>query len=362
MILRMKTERDLKRRNSSGSEVQVMNKLSNRFHIPSRLNAVTPIELQGFERDDVKLMVLDRENGECEHTRFKKLPDFLNEGDVLVFNNSRTLPASLKGKQGNRNVEVRLSRKIGGNRWDVLIVGDFYQTGEPIDFPEGVSGRMKGQGSERPLVQVEFSRGGSELMDFFFKYGEPIRYEYIDEPWPLDYYQNVYGSVPGSVEMASAGRAFTWRLLQALKEKGVGVVFIQLHAGLSYYGNDRWPMPQNHPEDYHVGSEAVKEILHAKDRGKRIIAVGTTVVRALETVMTQYGQLQPAEGITNVYISGDTHLQIVDGLITGLHEPEASHLDLLKAFISENKLQNAYQTALAKNYKWHEFGDMNIIL
>jgi S-adenosylmethionine:tRNA ribosyltransferase-isomerase len=334
----------------------------NSFHIPSHLNATTPIELQGFERDDVKMMVLNREDGSCEHTRFKQLPDFLQKGDVLVFNNSRTLPASLKGKQGNRKVEVRLSRKTDENTWDALILGDFYQTGEPIDFPEGVSGRMKGQGSETPLVQVEFSRGGVELMDFIFKWGEPIRYEYIEAPWPLDYYQNVYGSVPGSVEMASAGRAFTWKLIRALKEKGIGIVFIQLHAGLSYYGNDRWPMPQNHPEDFHVSSEAVKEILYAKDRGSRIIAVGTTVVRALETVMTYYGQLQPADGTTNVYISGDTPLQIVDGLITGLHEPEASHLDLLKAFISESKLENAYQIALAKNYKWHEFGDMNIIL
>ncbi|KPL58195.1 S-adenosylmethionine:tRNA ribosyltransferase-isomerase [Rossellomorea vietnamensis] len=339
-----------------------MNGPLNSFHIPSSLNATTPIELQGFERDDVRLMVLDRENGQCEHTVFKNLPDFLNEGDVLVFNNSRTLPASLKGKQGNRNVFLRLSRKRGDNTWDALILGDFHQAGEPINFPGGVSGHIKGQGSESPLLQVEFNKGGSELMDFIFKYGEPIRYEYTKEPWPLDYYQNVYGSVPGSVEMASAGRAFTWRLLQALKEKGVGIVFIQLHAGLSYYGNDRWPMPEHHPEDYQVSSEAVKEIRHAKDRGKRVIAVGTTVVRTLETVMTQYGGLQPAEGVTNLYISRDTPLQIVDGLITGLHEPEASHLDLLKAFMSEDKLRHAYQTALEKNYKWHEFGDMNVIL
>lgn len=339
-----------------------MNGHSTSFQIPSRLNATTPIELQGLERDDVKLMVLDREYGKCEHTVFKNLPDFLHEGDVLVFNNSRTLPASLKGKQGNRNVLVRLSRKRSGNTWDALILGDVHQAGEPIDFPGGVSGRIKGPGSESPLVQLEFNKGDSELMDFIFKYGEPIRYEYISEPWPLDYYQNVYGSVPGSVEMASAGRAFTWRLLQALKEKGVGIVFIQLHAGLSYYGNDRWPMPKHHPEDYRVSPEAVNEILHAKNRGKRVIAVGTTVVRALETVMTQHGQLQPAEGVTNLYITGDTSLQIVDGLITGLHEPEASHLNLLKAFMSEDKLRHAYQSALAKNYKWHEFGDMNIIL
>ncbi|MFI8687784.1 S-adenosylmethionine:tRNA ribosyltransferase-isomerase [Rossellomorea sp. NPDC077527] len=339
-----------------------MNELANEFHIPSRLNATTPIELQGFERDDVKLMVLNRETGKCEHTRFKKLPDLLHEGDVLVLNNSRTLPASLKGKQGKQNVEVRLSRKRGKDTWDVLILGDFHQAGEPIEFPQGVTGRVKGEGSERPLVQLKFNRSGSELIDFIFKNGEPIRYEYIDDPWPLEYYQNVYGSIPGSVEMASAGRAFTWRLLRELREKGVDIVFIQLHAGLSYYGNDRWPHPRNHPEDYHVSSEAVNAIIRAKNRGKRVIAVGTTVVRTLETVMTEFGHLKPSEGVTHLYLSGDTPLQIVDGLITGLHEPEASHLDLLKAFISEGKLKSAYQTALMKNYKWHEFGDMNLIL
>ncbi len=325
-----------------------MNELANAFHIPPRLNATTPIELQGLEREEVKLMVLNRENGKCEHTRFKQLPDYLNKGDVLVLNNSRTIPASLKGKQGKQPVEVRLSRKRSGCSWDSLILGDLYQAGSSIAFSEGVTAIMKGKGSERPLVQLEFNKSGSELLDFIYKHGEPIRYEYINASWPLDYYQTVYGSVPGSVEMASAGRAFSWRMLQGLKERGIEIVFIQLHAGLSYYGDDRWPTPKNHPESYHVGLGAVEKILRAKNTGKRIIAVGTTVVRALETVMTEFGQLQPSEGVTNLYISGETPLQIVDGLITGLHEPEASHLDLLKAFISEEKLMNAYQLGFSE--------------
>ncbi|MGD6960009.1 S-adenosylmethionine:tRNA ribosyltransferase-isomerase [Rossellomorea aquimaris] len=352
----------MKLKNLSGIEAGRMNELAKTFDIPSHLNASTPIELQGFERDEVKLMMLNRETGKCDHTQFKQLPEFLNKGDVLVLNNSRTIPASLKGKQGNRHLEVRLSRKIDDNCWDALILGDFYQAGEPICFSEEVRANMVGEGSEKPLVQLKFNRSVVELFDFIYRNGEPIRYEYIDSPWPLDCYQTVYGSVPGSVEMTSAGRAFSWKLLQSLKQKGIEIVFIQLHAGLSYYGDDRWPTPKNHPEEYHVGSGTVDKILKAKNSGKRVIAVGTTVVRALETIMTQYGQLKPSEGVTNLYISGDTPLQLVDGLITGLHEPEASHLDLLKAFISEKKLLNAYQTALLKNYKWHEFGDMNVIL
>ncbi|PFA68105.1 S-adenosylmethionine tRNA ribosyltransferase [Bacillus sp. AFS015802] len=339
-----------------------MNEIAKTFDIPPRLNASTPIELQGSERDEVKLMVMDRKTGKCEDTRFRQLPAFLNKGDVLVLNNSRTIPASLKGKQGDRQLEVRLSRKIDDHCWDALIIGDVYQTGEAVHFQEGVKADLVGEGSEKPLVRLSFNKSGSELLDFIYRSGEPIRYEYIETPWPLDCFQTVYGSVPGSVEMTSAGRAFSWKLIQSLKQKGIEIVFLQLHTGLSYYGDDRWPTPKNHPEDYHIGSGTVDRINRAKNGGNRVIAVGTTVVRALETVMMEHGELKASEGVTNLYISGDNSLKIVDGLITGFHEPEASHLDLLKAFISEEKLLKAYQTALAKNYKWHEFGDMNIIL
>ncbi|MCA1065556.1 S-adenosylmethionine:tRNA ribosyltransferase-isomerase [Rossellomorea sp. AcN35-11] len=340
----------------------MMKELAKRFTIPPHLNASAPIELQGVERDEVKLMVLDRQSGKYEHARFKNLPDYLNKGDVLVLNNSRTLPASLKGRQGNRLLEVRLSRKISHESWDALVVGDVYQTGEPIYFAGGVQADMMGEGSEKPLVRLEFNRSGGELFDFIYRNGDPVRYEYIQTPWPLEYYQTVYGSVPGSVEMTSAGRAFSWKLIQSLKQKGIEIAFVQLHAGLSYYGDDRWPTPRHHPEEYHVSSQTADMIRKAKNSGNRVIAVGTTVVRALETVMEEYGRLHPADGVTNLYISRDTPLQLVDGLITGFHEPEASHLDLLTAFISEEKLLKAYQTALMKKYTWHEFGDMNIIL
>ncbi|MGR3766230.1 S-adenosylmethionine:tRNA ribosyltransferase-isomerase [Rossellomorea sp. NS-SX7] len=333
------------------------------FSIPEQLNASTPIELTGKNRDEVKLMVLNRKTGACIHSHFDQLPAHLKKGDVLVVNNSRTIPASLQGKQGNRQVEVRLSRKVSSNEWDALILGCMYDTRLPISFGDGVKAVMTGKGSENPLIRLAFNVEGAVFYDFLYREGQPVRYEYIDTPWPLDKYQTVYGSVPGSVEMASAGRAFSWKLISQLRAEGIEVVCLQLHAGLSYYGDDHWPTPTNHPEEYHLPEETVESIRRAKMNGNRVIAVGTTVVRALETVARDHvGELIAASGVTDLYITKESPLRVVDGLITGLHEPQASHLDLLRAFVPDEHLFRAYRSALAKGYMWHEFGDMNLIL
>jgi S-adenosylmethionine:tRNA ribosyltransferase-isomerase len=333
------------------------------FDIPAHLNAASPIEYTGKNRDEVKLMVLNRETGACLHSRFDQLQAQLKKGDVLVVNNSRTIPASLQGKQGDRQVEVRLSRKVSSDEWDALILGSMYDTRLPISFGDGVNAIMAGKGSEKPLIRLAFNVEGADFYDFIYRKGQPIRYEYIDTPWPLDKYQTVYGSVPGSVEMASAGRAFSWKLISQLREEGIEIAPLQLHAGLSYYGDDRWPTPKNHPEEYHLPKGTVDTIRRAKKEGNRVIAVGTTVVRALETVAAgNDGELIAASGVTNLYITKESPLRVVDGLITGLHEPQASHLDLLRAFVSDEHLFRAYRNALAKGYMWHEFGDMNLIL
>jgi S-adenosylmethionine:tRNA ribosyltransferase-isomerase len=162
--------------------------------------------------------------------------------------------------------------------------------------------------------------------------------------------------------MPSAGRAFTWKLLNDLKKKGIEVTFLQLHAGLSYYGNDQWPSPSNHPEYFNIPKQTASVINEAKRRGGRIIAVGTTVVRTLETVADTDGFIKPGEGVTTLYLKEGDTLQTVDGLLTGLHEPEASHLDLLSTVVDKEKLMSAYHSAIDEEYLWHEFGDMNLIL
>ncbi|KGP71491.1 S-adenosylmethionine:tRNA ribosyltransferase-isomerase [Pontibacillus yanchengensis] len=339
-----------------------MNTLATSFHIPDSLHAEVPPEHRGLRRDDVRLMVLQKGEKNASHNRFDEIDKFLEAGDVLVVNNSRTIPPVLKGSQGKQNVEIRLSRKISTHQWEALLLGTFIQTNVPIQLSEGLEATISGLGSEPPLVTLSFSEGGSTLLDYIYRYGEPVRYEYIHHPWPLETYQTVYGAIPGSVEMPSAGRAFTWGLLSKLKAKGVRIASIQLHAGLSYYEKNRWPNPNNHPEAFAVPEETAKLINTAKQNGKRVIAVGTTVVRALESTVHEQGEVKASSGITKLYIDQHHRVTSVDGLLTGFHEPEASHLHMLRAFMPEKKLIKAYKEALNKGYLWHEFGDMNLIL
>lgn len=335
---------------------------STKFIIPEKLNATVPPEIRGNSRSDVNLLVLDRGSENSHHSHFQNIGSFLEEGDLLVFNNSRTIPAVLRGKiKRSREVEIRLSRKLSSHKWEALIVDQKLPIGTWIKFADGVRAVLTGYHETQPLVYLEFSIEDEYFLEFLYKHGEPIRYEYIHSSLPLDYYQTAYGTVPGSVEMCSAGRAFTWQLLKELKEKGVRISFIQLHAGLSYYGNDTWPDPSDHPEWFQVSEQAAQLINETKLKNHRVIAVGTTVVRTLETV-AENGMVVQGSGLTNLYINRSKQLQIVDGLLTGFHEPEASHLDLLTAFISEERLMESYQKALEHHYLWHEFGDMNLIL
>ncbi|WNS74974.1 S-adenosylmethionine:tRNA ribosyltransferase-isomerase [Bacillus sp. DTU_2020_1000418_1_SI_GHA_SEK_038] len=332
------------------------------FQILEDLNANTPAEYRGILRDHVRLMALDTKTGDSFHNPFYELGSYLHEGDLLVLNNSRTLPAVLKGKRGNQNIEIRLSRKISEFEWEALVTVGILKVGEKIDLPGNLTATITWQGNEAPLIILAFSKSGIELYDTIYQYGEPLHYEYIETPWPLEMYQTVYASVPGSVEMPSAGRAFTWKLLNNLKKKGINIAFLQLHTGLSYYGNDRWPNPSKHVEAYCVPEETADLVNITKKNNGSVIAVGTTVVRALETAVNTDGIVEAKEGLTNLYIQKGYPLKAVDGLITGFHEPEASHLDLLTAFIQEPLLMKAYNEALTNGYLWHEFGDMNLIL
>ncbi|MCA0972046.1 S-adenosylmethionine:tRNA ribosyltransferase-isomerase [Halobacillus litoralis] len=331
------------------------------FTVPDELNAQTPAEQVHDRRDQVRLMAIDQHHS-ITHSRFQELDEFLSPGDLLVLNNSRTIPPVLQASQGNQSIEIRLSRKRSDDQWEALVACDFFSLDTPLTFNDGVEAVAIGHGSEHPLIVLEFSIGGSALLDFIYSHGEPVRYEYIEEPFPLETYQTVYGSVPGSVEMASAGRAFSWQLLQKLKQQGVKTAFIQLHAGLSYYEKDRWPSPEQHPEAFAVPEETARLIEETRRAGNRVIAVGTTVVRALESAVNPHGEVESAEGTTNLYVDEGYTISAVDGLLTGFHEPEASHLHMLTAFLPKKKLMNAYREALLQGYLWHEFGDMNLIL
>jgi len=334
------------------------------FYLPNELNASLPPEERGVRRDHVRMMMLDRNYGKIQHDLFFHLPEYLQPGDLVILNNSRTIPAVFhakrlsNGKIGTK-VEVRLARRLTEDTWEALIVQDYTNIGDTFIFAPELSAMVIGIKENTPLAILKFAKKGSDLLNMFYRLGEPVRYEYINHPWGLDYYQTVFASHPGSVEMPSAGRAFSWELLFTLMRKGIQIDFIQLHTGLSYFLDDKWHQtPEENEEEYHISEKTKQRILETKAAGKRVIAVGTTVVRALETFAIS-GALS---GVTNLYINEHFPLRIADGIITGLHEPKASHLDMLSAFISKQHLLQGYDHAIDAGYLWHEFGDMNLII
>lgn len=335
------------------------------FFLPSELNATHPPERRGIRRDHVRMMVLDKKTGHVRHDNFFRLADYLKPGDLVVMNNSRTVPAILqaglirKTKQIQQEVEIRLARRRNEEVWDVLIVTDDVKSGDILHFSQDLTAVVIDIRKGSPLKTILFSKKGTDLFNSIYALGEPIRYEYIHEKWGLDYYQTVFASHPGSVEMPSAGRAFSWELLFNLQKKGIELDFIQLHTGLSYLLDDELETsPTDNYEEYHLSEKTIEKIRKTKASGGRVIAVGTTVVRALESA----GVTGALNGVTNLYIDQNFPLKMVDGIITGLHEPKASHLDMLTAFVPHELLWSAYEEAIDHQYLWHEFGDMNLIL
>jgi S-adenosylmethionine:tRNA ribosyltransferase-isomerase len=345
------------------------------FNLPSELNADRPPERRGVARDGVRLLVIARSSGALTHTRFDRIAEFLAPGDLLVFNSSRTLPATLVGTAGHSKskVEVRLAELLPDGTWLALLVvppalsqaEKLLTPGLKLEFGRELTCAVLARDQRIPrLWKLRFSKSGTEFLDLVYRIGQPIRYRYLSAPWRLSYYQNVYALRPGAAEMPSAGRAFTWRLLLQLRSRGVESTAITLHTGLSSYLDNEFD--RRHlasEEEYWIGQEAAAKIGRAKNSGRRIVAVGTTIVRALESIAADSGgEVRACHQYTQLRITADYRLQVVDGLLTGLHEPEASHLDLLAAFVPSPTIYASYNEAIARRYLWHEFGDLNLIL
>ena len=343
------------------------------FLLPTELSAKEPPERRGIARDGVRLMAINRKSGEVQHSRFNGISEFLRPGDLLIFNTSRTLPASLEGcdRALNKCLEIRLAQHLPDDSWLALLMcqqGTPFacglQQGMHLDFGEGLTAKVENQDNHIPrLWKIRFSKSGTQLMDSIYRLGNPIRYEYVSKPWDLDYYQTVYAKEPGSAEMPSAGRAFTWKLLFDLKRSSIDTAQIVLHTGLSSYMDDE--LDALHPaseEEYFISETAAQKINSTRNEGGRIIAVGTTVVRALESAVDTSGVIKPQHNYTRLHISAEHRLRAVDGLLTGMHEPEASHLDLLTAFLPAEEIRIAYEDAVQRGYLWHEFGDLNLIV
>ena len=321
------------------------------FELPRSLEATAPPR----RRDAVRLMVARRDGGPIEHRHFYELPDLLEPGDLLVVNQSATLPAAVPAA----GAKVHFSTRAPGldPSWRVVEVRS-EDGSRPRRARAGERIKLRG-GATLELVAPYL--GGGRLMlarldvsapveSYLQLHGEPIRYEYVSERWPLREYQNVYATTPGSAEMPSAGRPFTRELIAQLAATGVLMAKITLHAGVS--------SPESHepafPEQFEVPELTARLIERARGR---VIAVGTTVVRALETTGGRAGS-----GWTKLVIGPERAVRVVDGLITGWHEPQASHLHMLEAIAGRELLRRSYEQALADGYRWHEFGDSHLIL
>jgi S-adenosylmethionine:tRNA ribosyltransferase-isomerase len=339
------------------------------FELESDLEAHEPPEARGISRDGVRLLVARRSTGELSHHTFRDLPDLLAPGDVVVLNVSATLPAAVPARRGENAGRVRVHFATRAphldDEWRVVEIRSAdgrrparLSAGERLELRGGAAlDLVAPYASGQRLMLAKFC---SEMPvdEYLERYGEPIRYGHVRKPWPLDAYQNVYATSPGSAEMPSAGRPFTRELLSRLFGQEVVIAPITLHAGVS--------SPESHeppfPEWFEVPERTAQTICRARGRGGRIIAVGTTVVRALESAATAEGCNCARSGWTGVVITPECGVRTVDGMITGWHEPEASHLQMLEAVAGPELLERSYRAALEHGYLWHEFGDSHLIL
>jgi S-adenosylmethionine:tRNA ribosyltransferase-isomerase len=328
------------------------------FELPARLEATEP----PAERGRVKLMVATRSTGAIEHHRFDELPRLLGPGDLVVVNVSATLPGAVAGRRERDGSAVRVhfstpAPGLDRRHWRVVELRSA-DGGRPVRGRPGERVALRGGGAldlhapyaRGPRLWLARLEAGEAVEDYLAAHGEPIRYGYVRAPWPLDAYQNVYATTPGSSEMPSAGRPFTPELITALVARGIAVAPITLHCGVSSPERHESPFP----EPFAVPTATARAVQATRSAGGRVIAVGTTVVRALETG-------RPS-GWTDLVIGPDRQLSAVGGLITGWHEPEASHLQLLEAVGGGPLLRRSYDAALTNGYLWHEFGDSHLLL
>ncbi|MDQ1445496.1 MAG: S-adenosylmethionine:tRNA ribosyltransferase-isomerase [Acidimicrobiaceae bacterium] len=339
------------------------------FVLPAELEASEPAEARGLTRDAVRLMVASRSTNHIDHAHFSDLPRFLKAGDLVVINVSSTLPAAVDATTPDGDaVTLHLSTPLPAGGWVVELRCDggarpFFE-GRPglrLALPGGADAELLTPyplGTDVPRLWAAVVRVPGTVHGFLARYGRPIRYAHVPRPWPLSAYQNVYGLEPGSAEMASAGRGFTADVLTALVARGIGVAPITLHAGVSSQEAGEPPFP----EPYRVPADTARRVNAAHEWGGRVVAIGTTVVRALESVADDRGHAHPGQGWTDHVVTPDGGVRVVDGLLTGWHEPRASHLAMLEAIAGRPLLEVSYQAALDDRYLWHEFGDAHLVL
>ena len=339
-----------------------------RFDVPRESFAPAPPEHRGSSREDVRLLVA-RADG-VEHHRFHDLPGLLDPGDLVVVNNSATVNGELDAVRDGWPIVVHVASRLDDDTWVVELrtspdasrpvldgaVGEIIGVDElpmtllePYPYPDS---SPTGSGNRLWRARVE-----GDLRALLDRHGRPIAYGYLDRRYPLAAYQSVFSHVPGSAEMASAARPFTDALVTSLVARGIGIAPVTLHTGVSSQEAGEGPQP----EWYHVPAHTAHLVELARVHGGRVVATGTTVTRALESAVRR-GTVRESWGWTELVVTPAHPAAVVDGLITGWHDAQASHLLLVEAIAGTRLAQAAYDEAVAQGYRWHEFGDSGLFL
>jgi S-adenosylmethionine:tRNA ribosyltransferase-isomerase len=336
------------------------------FTLPAELEAHAPPEARGLPRDGVRMLVSRAASGTITDHRFTDLPRLLLPGDLLVVNTSRTLPAAVLASPG---LAVHFSTGLPDGSWLVepripagksSIPNGTQEPPHVIALPGGATLTLLG----RATARLWRARLSAAVLPYLLRHGEPIRYSYAARRWPLSSYQTVFGRLPGSAEMPSAARPFSPAVVTELAARGITIAPVTLHCGVSSLEAGEDP----YPEQYDVPPATARLVNLTRQSGGRVIAVGTTVVRALETAARVAGtpggaaRVAAQAGWTSHVVTPETGLRVVNGLLTGLHEPRSSHLRMLAAFHGQDLLRECYDAALAHRYLWHEFGDVHLLL
>jgi S-adenosylmethionine:tRNA ribosyltransferase-isomerase len=351
------------------------------FVLPPEVEATEPPEARGLPRDAVRLMAARKRDGSLSHHHFTDLPTLLEPGDVVTVNTSATLPAALDAETSwGETARLHLSGRLPGGLWTVELrhwrpgpsaglepASTPWPDAEPgtcLLLPAGGRAVLRAPATEGlhrgfPVrIWVATIDLPEPPLSYLARHGRPIRYSYVTSDWPISYYQTVFAEVPGSVEMPSAARPFTAEITTRLAAKGIVVAPFVLHCGVSSAESHEPPAA----EWFKVPPATADLVNQARRRGSKVIGVGTTAVRALQTTAGPDGIVHPGEGWTELVIRPDSPITAVDGLITGWHEPGASHLSLLQAVGGRALIESSYREAVATGYLWHEFGDSHLIL
>ena len=339
------------------------------FPEPVEATASAPPEARGLARDEVRLLVA-RPDG-VEHTRFRDLPQHLDPGDLVVVNNSATVANEADATLGGQAVVLHAATRLEDGTWVVELrtapdadraildarPGERVAVG-PVDVELLAAYPHEGSSPTGTGNRLWRAFAHGDLRRHLDRAGRPIAYGYLDRRYPLSAYQPVFASVPGSAEMASAGRPFTHALLTRLIARGVGVAPITLHTGVSSQEAGEGPQP----EWFDVPAATARLVESTRAAGGRVVAVGTTVTRALESAVDAHDRVGPARGWTERVVTPADPPRVVGGLVTGWHDPHASHLLLVESVAGPTITQTAYDAAVAGRYRWHEFGDSALLL